>query len=106
VVLLPFPFTDLTTTKQRPGLIVSSDLFNGTHSDVIVVAITSQVPTHLAADEFLISQAELLACGLPKASILKLSKIVTIHQRLLIKQIGSMPVASLAKILHELRSQF
>jgi hypothetical protein len=35
-----------------------------------------------------------------------LSKIVTIHQRLLIKQIGSMPAASLAKILHELRSQF
>jgi len=40
VVLLPFPFTDLSTSKQRPALIISSDWYNDNRNDVIVVAIT------------------------------------------------------------------
>jgi mRNA interferase MazF len=106
VVLVPFPFTDLTSTKQRPALVVSSDLFNITHSDVIVAAITSQIPITLAADEFPISNHDLLSCGLPKASILKLSKIVTLHQRLIVKQIGALPQKTLDLVLIRIRAQF
>jgi mRNA interferase MazF len=53
VVLVPFPFTDLTSAKQRPALVVSADAFNSTRDDVLVAAITSQVPAQLAADEFM-----------------------------------------------------
>ena len=45
VVLVPFPFTDLTTQKQRPALVVSSKDFNDSSSDAILLAITSQIPT-------------------------------------------------------------
>ena len=106
VVLVPFPFTDLSSTKQRPALIVSADSFNATHADVILVAITSQVPSSLASDEFLFSQDELRSCGLPKPSILKLCKIVTLHQRLIIKKIGDLPGPILEIILSRVRSQF
>lgn len=41
VVLIPFPFTDLSTVKQRPGLVISAESFNLTHSDLIIVAHAS-----------------------------------------------------------------
>ncbi len=53
VVLLPFPFTDLTTSKQRPAVIVSSTWFNQNRKDVIVLAITSQIPLKLNEDEII-----------------------------------------------------
>ena len=43
VVLVPFPFTDLSSIKQRPALVVSPDTWNASQSNVLLVAITSQV---------------------------------------------------------------
>lgn len=45
VVLVNFPFTDLTSAKRRPALIVSTTWFNDRPvQDCILVAITSVVP--------------------------------------------------------------
>ena len=66
IVLVPFPFTDLSSAKQRPALVVSADAFNSIRDDVLVASITSHVPTTLAADEFMFPASELAACGLPK----------------------------------------
>ena len=46
VVLLPFPFTDLSSSKRRPALVISPDAFNDQMQDLVVAAIASQ----LAAD--------------------------------------------------------
>ncbi len=69
VVLIPFPFTDLTSSKRRPALIISSEVFNSTHDDDVVVGIPSQIPARLSEDEFLIPATALSAAGLPKASL-------------------------------------
>ena len=53
VVLIPFPFTDLSTVKQRPAIILSSLAFNQRHQDAILAAITSHVPEVLTSDEYL-----------------------------------------------------
>ncbi|HTD67923.1 MAG TPA: type II toxin-antitoxin system PemK/MazF family toxin [Candidatus Limnocylindria bacterium] len=106
IIFVPFPFTDLTTTKQRPGLVISSDAFNASHDDVVLLAITSQVPANLSADEFLIPQNELRGCGLPKASLIRLSKVLTLHQRLVIKHVGTLPPVTLAAVLARFRAQF
>ena len=42
VVLVRFPFTDLTTTKKRPALVISTDLYNQSQINLIIAAITSQ----------------------------------------------------------------
>ena len=79
-MLVPFPFTDLSAIKQRPGLVMSPGRLNDARPDVVVAAVTSQIPAALAEDEVRLPDAELAACGLPKPSIVKLGKIFTIHQ--------------------------
>ncbi len=43
VILVPFPFTDLQQSKQRPAVIVSSPGYHAERPDLILMAITSQV---------------------------------------------------------------
>jgi len=85
---VPFPFTDLTGSKQRPALVVSSDAFNASHDDVLLVAITSRVPATPSSDEIVISSADLGSTGLLKPSVVKTTKLITIHQALIHKSIG------------------
>jgi len=106
VVLVPFPFTDLTSVKQRPALVVSADKFNTSRPDVILAAITSQVSVQLGDDELLIPANELLQWGLPKPSVLKLTKLFTIHQGLVRKSLGNCPPPTLEAILRCLQKQF
>jgi mRNA interferase MazF len=106
VVLVPFPFTDLSSAKQRPALVVSADAFNAVRDDVLVAAITSQIPATPTADEFLIPPGALAACGLPKPSVVRLSKLVALHRQLVIKRIGTLPAAALAQMMAQLRGLF
>jgi mRNA interferase MazF len=43
VVLVPFPFTDQSATKQRPAVIVSSSAYHRARRDLILMPITSQL---------------------------------------------------------------
>lgn len=106
VVFVPFPFTDLSSAKQRPAPVVSADAFNSTRDEVLVAAITSQVPAQLAADEFMIPADDLAACGLPKPSILRLSKLVALHRQLVIKRVGALPLATLTQFIVQLWQLF
>ncbi|MGH7453360.1 MAG: type II toxin-antitoxin system PemK/MazF family toxin [bacterium] len=99
VITIPFPFTDLTTTKKRPALIISSRVFNQSHDDLIVVAITSQKPFDLKSDEYLLPNTEQQAAGLPKPSKIRCGKIVTIHQRLVRKMLGQISTSALKEII-------
>ena len=43
VVLAPCPFTDQTTSKKRPAVVVSSAAYNEERLDLIIIALTSQL---------------------------------------------------------------
>lgn len=82
VVLVRFPFTDLTTTKRRPALVISTDLYNQSQVNLIIAAITSQ--THrLGIGNCLIQD------GLVKPSQVK-AIIATIEQSLVLKKLGTL----------------
>jgi len=43
VIVVPFPFTDQTSIKRRPAVVVSSEAYNRERPDIILMAITSQL---------------------------------------------------------------
>jgi mRNA interferase MazF len=103
VVLVPFPFTDFSTLKQRPALVVSSVRFNRSGPDVILAAITSQVTRRPTADEYVLSERDVALSGLPKPSKVKAGKILTIDQRLIRKALGRLPATSVRRVRSLLR---
>ncbi len=103
VVLVPFPFTDLSAHKQRPAVVISANWFNQARADCVLAAITSQIPSTLDRDQRLLSAFDLQLAGLPKPSLVRLGKIVTIQQALIQKRLGQLPVATFTAILEGVR---
>ena len=83
IVLVPFPYSDLSATKRRPVLIVSNDSYNKTFNDVVVCVITS----NLRKDEYSVtlSNDDLEIGVLPESSVIKSHKLFTIHKDKIIK---------------------
>ena len=98
VVLLPFPFTDLRTIKQRPAVILSTEAFNVRQRDVVVVAITSHVPSVPNPEDYRLSDVDQRTAGLPKLSIVKCAKLLTIDQRLIRKTLGRLPLETFSQL--------
>jgi mRNA interferase MazF len=101
VVLIPFPFTDFSTFKQRPAVILSSGEFNRSSADVIIAAVTSHLWEKNTYD-YVLNGKELEAASLPLPSAVKVGKIVTIDQCLIRKPLGHLPRASAKSIVTHL----
>lgn len=84
VILVPFPFSDQTITKQRPAVIVSSNEYNAKRADVIIAAITSNITAIWFGDYRLKDWKE---AGLLKPSAVKAS-LATIEKGLIIRKLG------------------
>lgn len=104
VILIPFPFTNLSTSKQRPCIVISSDDFNTSHDDVVVAAITSRVPDSPSEYHYVLSNAQQKSAGLPKRSMIKLGKIVTLDKRLIRKKLGSLSPESTNSIVEKIHT--
>lgn len=87
VVLVPFPFTDLTGHKVRPAVIISPD---PQHEDVLVAFISSVVPESLQPTDFVVEErhSDFPATGLKRNSVLKANKLLTLHSSLILRRLG------------------
>ncbi len=98
VVLIPFPFTDLTTVKYRPAIVISSARFNKTQYDIIAVAVTSNPYAERKEYGYTLGKEECKRAGLFSPSTVKVGKITTIDQRLIRKRIGYLSHKTVAQI--------
>ncbi len=85
IILVPFPFTNHSTTKKRPAVVISSQAYNGERPDVIIMAVTSQIKPTAIIGEVIVQDWQ--AAGLLKPSAIK-PVITTIEKPLVIKTMG------------------
>ena len=104
VVLVPFPFTDLSGRKRRPALLVSPEGFHG--EDLVLCAITSQLPETLSQWEVALEASDMAEGKLPKKSIIKVGKLFTMHQDLIARRFGTIKDQKLQEILVRIQTLF
>lgn len=82
IVLIPFPFTDLSGAKNRPAVILASG-----KNDITVAFITSQVQRQENHDVKI--EASFLN-GLKRDSLVRLEKLATLDRGLAIGKLGTL----------------
>lgn len=104
IVLVSFPFTDLTSYKRRPALILSPDSFNAAGVDLVLAAITS----HITDDphRVLIHRGDFAQGWLSKTSLVKTTKLFTMHSSLVAKRICALRIEKMEEVLRLLRGFF
>ncbi len=101
VLLVPFPFTDQSTTKKRPTVVISSDSYNTVRPDLILIAVTSQITSPLLFGEIEIIDWQ--NAGLLKVSVIK-PVVTTIVKELIIQKLGGLQVSDRERLERLLRS--
>ncbi len=84
IVLVPFPFTDLTGNKNRPAVVLIES-----EDDVTVCFITTQLKFQSEYD--IVVQPTKLN-GLKKTSLIKLNKLATLDKELVMGRLGMLDV--------------
>ena len=82
IVLIPFPFSDLSGAKNRPAVILIE-----TNEDITVAFITTQIKWSTEFD-VLLHPTDLN--GLKKISLIRLNKLATIDKEIVIGRLGTL----------------
>lgn len=96
LVLIPFPFSDLKATKKRPVLVLTKP---DRHGDFIGLAVTS-VPQ--PDPQVAIGHASLSEGALPKQSWVRVDKVFTLEQSLILRAFGRLNSATLQQAVSAL----
>jgi mRNA interferase MazF len=106
ILLLRYPFTDLTTTKVRPALLISPDAI-AKSDDGVFIAITSNAANPGPYDVLVqTGHPEFSMAGLRCASLIKLSKIFTLKKTLVTKRLGDLGPILQGEVESQLRRFF
>ena len=94
VVVVPFPFTDLPLSKNRPALVLSANAFNLDNQHSILAMITTAARSSWPSD---VEIVDLPPTGLPRRSVLRW-KIFTLPNELIQKRLGKLATSDRATI--------
>ena len=98
IVLIPYPYTDLSNTKKRPVVIISNDAIN--KQNFIVSKITSVIRN----DQFTFSIKDSdTETKLKYKSEVRTNEIFTVHKSLIIKKLTSFEKESLKQLTEKIK---
>lgn len=101
IVLVPFPFTNLSANKVRPAVILSNNL---TGDDVIVAFISSQAKRAISPTEIPVKAKGFT--GLKQDSIIKIAKLATLEKKIVLGELGKLDSATLDMVGKKLKVVF
>ena len=96
IILITFPFTDLSGSKLRPAVVLADTSF-----DLTVCFITTQIHWEEPTDVVLIPNPD---NGLKKQSLIRTSKIATIDRALSKGLLGTLNQNDLADLNNKLKA--
>ena len=87
IVLVRFPFTDLTSSKVRPAVIVTPDFLIPRLDDLLCLFISSAMPEELLPTDLALGEAHpsFRETGLKSPSVFRTHKLALIHKRLVLR---------------------
>ncbi|MEK7113815.1 MAG: type II toxin-antitoxin system PemK/MazF family toxin [Patescibacteria group bacterium] len=101
IVLVPFPFTDLSGQKIRPALVLSVE---SKGDDFIACFISSKSNDKVGAFDLKVKADK--QNGLKADSIIKVSKIATLEKKIAIGEIGGLDRATFLELNLKLKKVF
>lgn len=104
LVLVPFPFSDLSSAKTRPALVLSQRAYNAEGRDVVVCGVTSNLAN--AAHSVLIQPSDMASGKLLVTSRAKVDKVATLQQSIVRRKVGEVKPAVLQQVLKEFFALF
>jgi mRNA interferase MazF len=86
IVLIPFPFTDLSASKLRPALVIHEG-----SRDLVVAFISSRLPSVSDLGSIVVGRdhKDFELTGLKVASVIRLDKVATVLKEMVVGEIGS-----------------
>ncbi|MEK7146184.1 MAG: type II toxin-antitoxin system PemK/MazF family toxin, partial [Patescibacteria group bacterium] len=78
LVLVPFPYSDLSSVKTRPALVVSNSNLNG--EDCILCGVTSQ---GAKKHQVILKTVDLLNGSLPLTSYIRADKVISLKKEMI-----------------------
>lgn len=105
IVLVPFPFSDLSGQKVRPVLVLSNDAYNQQSADVVVCGLTTNLRP--ASYSIIINVTDVEPPGtLRHRSKIKADTIASLEQSILIKQIPRLRLPVFKQVIAEIEDLF
>lgn len=100
IILVPFPYSDLSGAKTRPALIIHE---NEEEQDIIILGLTSKPK---GKSKILITNQELRRGVLPIASYIRYNKVTNLHKALVKKQVAHLAPHILKEVIEKFKKQF
>lgn len=100
IVLIPFPYSDLSQNKKRPVIILSNTLYNQKNEDFICCAITSNHKNYEGSVKF--NSNDLESGSIPYESRIKPGKVFTLNQDKVIKKLAKLNIIKSKEVVEEL----
>jgi mRNA interferase MazF len=106
IVLIPFPFDDLSASKVRPAVCLTNPI--GPYRHVIVSFISSQISAELLETDFILDSTEddFSKTGLRVSSTIRLHRLITVTTSLFKRELGELTPHIQEELDNRLRKLF